>query len=233
MSLSKPDGRTKLKLFTSSIMTRENSERTLNNLITKTLLFVACPAIIAFGSWRLSDYSYRPCDQGDVVTNLSSATGIMNLPELIHSNDELPILILVYHPHCPCTASTVRNLERISSALSIHPHVVAFAYCPVGTSDSWIDSSITRQLVRMGADVLVDRGGDYCSQLGTVTSGHILVYDDGMSLVFSGGITPGRGHEGTCPASSDLFQRVNGHSGETIQWPVYGCPIIDKENPHS
>ena len=55
----------------------------------------------------------------------------------------------------------------------------------------------------------------------------LRAYDDAGSLIFSGGVTPGRGHEGHSRAANDLVNKINGRFEVASHWPVYGCLIIE------
>lgn len=210
---------------------RQNSLQVdfLFRLINQFTLFLLCPAAIVLGTWILTDYSSRPGMSGDIISELSKIENIAGI-ELSHSLSA-PSLLLFFHPHCPCTSSTVRNLQRLSSRFSVRTQILAIAYCPVGQPDSWTESALT-QTLRGIADcvVIVDRGGIECERFGVMTSGHLLLYQASGQLAFSGGITPGRGHEGNCAATTDLLSKINSRTVQLVQWPVYGCQIISDGN---
>jgi hypothetical protein len=198
--------------------------------LAKHIFLLAFAVTIGTGGWALSDYSYRPGESGNAVANLNSLANELELFRNEHeTNLELPTLILFFHPHCPCTNSTIRNLERLSVQLSKRANIVAFGFCPKLENDSWIESPITSALKRLEANVVVDKDGQHCSKFGAFTSGHVLLYGHNGELLFTGGITAGRGHEGDCAATWDLLQKVDGLSTSISRWPVYGCPILRNE----
>lgn len=135
-------------------------------------------------------------------------------------------VLLFYHPKCPCTLATIRNLNRLSSQFSSHVRIVAFAYQPQGEPNSWIESQTTR-ILRSNelTEVFVDPDGKTSKSFGALTSGHLLVYDRDNLLAFSGGITHLRGHEGDSCASSEFVRCVRGRNTEATRWPVFGCAI--------
>lgn len=199
----------------------------ISGVITKILLYAVFPAVIVVGTWSLANYSTQPGAQGRCATDLHSVD-LTDIPEL--DSQDLAgqtSLFIFYHPHCPCTMSTARMFSRIENSIATNPKVVAVAYCPKDESTTWIDSRITEVFRKLSATVIADRGAVVAQKFGVETSGHVLVYQASGRLVFDGGITPGRGHEGDCPASRNLIQKVSAHSGQLDQWPVYGCPIVD------
>ena len=181
---------------------------------------------IVIGNWLLFEYSNRPSDSGQIKNHLSQ---IDSLPDALTnknaSSEKRSTILVFYHPHCPCTVATIRNLERSWTRLSQDSTILAFAYRPSETGDSWISSTSTGILKRMGANVIVDPDGQNCTKFGVLTSGHLLVYNDEGALQFSGGVTSSGGHEGDCPAISDLVQKISNQSKQAKQWPVYGCQI--------
>lgn len=191
---------------------------------------VILPAAIALGGWLLADYSYRPGATGQAIVRLNDKEKIELFGNAEDYSREQQSLVLFYHPHCPCTQSAIRCLERIYHRMSRQPRLVAFVYCPVDSSASWMDTSLTRYIKTI-ADVkfIPDPGGEACRRYGVTTSGHLLLFDSQDRLAFSGGITPGRGHEGDSLSSVDLLQRCSEDavSRPANSWPVYGCPMVN------
>lgn len=175
--------------------------------------------------WSLVDYSCRPGNKGDLANHLHRISGIQ--PLLSRSNSQSQTLLVFYHPHCPCTKATAVNLKKILGSKSGELETYAFAYCPQHESDSWIASALTSTLKdEIGATIVLDRAGETSAFCGAKTSGHLLAYDDQGALLFSGGITSSRGHEGECRPASDLLKVINRGASETRHWPVYGCSLV-------
>lgn len=165
----------------------------------------------------LIDYASTPGSVGEIQSDLGAVQGVV-----INGRGKL---IISTHPHCPCTMATSRTLERLATSFQGKIDIVAFIYCPEGVSAKWVESSSTRVLRRIpGLTVRLDRGGQASARLGARTSGHVFYYDENGQLTFSGGITPGRGHEGNCGAAEDLLKRIDGLAG-CGHWPVFGCQL--------
>ena len=197
---------------------------------TKLASLIACTCAIVAGTWCLTDYANRPGRQGEIAETFSLEWAASEWSLDQDFDDKKCTLVLFYHPHCPCTKATARCLQRLFTRFDDRPNFVAVAYCPDIEDDVWIESTLTSSLRELGpSHIVIDRDGRCCRRFGVFTSGHAIIYDVGGSLVFSGGITPGRGHEGHSSAASDLVAKVNGRSGEVNHWPVYGCTIVDSE----
>ncbi|QEG20794.1 hypothetical protein [Mariniblastus fucicola] len=196
--------------------------------IFKNLLLTGLLTVSLAGFAVLVDYSSRP---GPV------APTPRQFPAQAFPDREkgTPTIVVAYHPKCPCTFATVRCLERLRTEFRCKPNLIAYAYRPESAPDSWIESSSTAILRKFEGTVIdPDAEASVSRQFGARVSGHVFVYDGNDKLVFSGGITPGRGHEGYCEASLQFVRSVNGATTESTQWPIFGCEInrVAEESDH-
>ena len=76
-----------------------------------------------------------------------------------------------------------------------------------------------------GLRVVLDPGGAEARRFGVATSGHLLLFDTRGGLIFSGGITPGRGQHGDSASRAALLGRILGAGGCGPENPVFGCPL--------
>ena len=75
-----------------------------------------------------------------------------------------------------------------------------------------------------GAATVGDPRAAEAGRFGVATSGHALLFDRDGRLLFSGGITPSRGHEGDNFGASAILARLDGRPAPA-ESPVFGCPI--------
>lgn len=141
-----------------------------------------------------------------------------------------PTLLLFAHPRCACTRATMRELDRLLARAKDKPDVTV-VLAPGGEPPGSV----------AGARVFRDDGTE-AARFGAKTSGQVLVYGRDGRLLFNGGITPSRGHEGDS-RGADLALRAltpaNGGTGTgtgTVTAPassssadVFGCAIATKE----
>jgi hypothetical protein len=138
-------------------------------------------------------------------------------------------LVVFIHPKCPCTRATLEELTRLMSGRekSINAHVVVWQ--PDGVDPEWTNTDLCKTAKEVpGAEVIVDTSGLETLMFGAKTSGQAYLYDTTNKLLFSGGITPSRGHcgdnDGTDSIRALLTNAQPGNEEKSVT-PVYGCSI--------
>jgi hypothetical protein len=77
-----------------------------------------------------------------------------------------------------------------------------------------------------GVQVLVDKEGALARAFGADTSGASLLYDRTGRLLFEGGITGARGHEGENANEDVLLACLQGTLAGPIRTQTFGCSIF-------
>ena len=138
-------------------------------------------------------------------------------------------LIMALHPKCPCSRASVAELTKIYSHTTKPLKIVVLAYKPAAEPDSWIESSSLESVRKLHPEIVIDPDGAEAKRLGMTTSGQVIVYDAGRNLVFDGGITGSRAHEGDNLGEQLALAQINGRATERISSaPVFGCSIFDR-----
>jgi len=70
-----------------------------------------------------------------------------------------------------------------------------------------------------------DQGGIECEKFRAQTSGLTLLYSVTGELLFQGGITPSRGHEGDNDGTAALEAILLKQQTQVRQTSVFGCPL--------
>ena len=136
-------------------------------------------------------------------------------------------LVMFAHPHCPCTQASINELEILMARTQgrITAHVLFLR--PAGLPASWTQTSFWRQAAAIpSVTVEVDNDGVEARRFGSGTSGDTIVYGADGCLMFHGGITISRGHEGDNPGLSAIIAHSQDRPGERIQTPVFGCSLF-------
>jgi hypothetical protein len=138
-----------------------------------------------------------------------------------------PTLVLFAHARCACTRATIRELERLLARAKDEPDAWIVLSGPPEDGPVSI-GAMARAVV--GAKVVEDDGAE-AARFGVKASGQVLVYARDGRLLFNGGITPSRGHEGDSHGA-DLALRaltLTADPSTSSSADVFGCGIANKE----
>lgn len=145
----------------------------------------------------------------------------------LHRQTGSQTLVLFAHPHCPCTRATIRELERLAAQVGVTPDIRVVFVQPSGTTADWAHTDLWQAAAAIpGVTVALDHNGLESRRFGARTSGESFLYDKIGQLLFQGGITPARGHEGESAGKSAIACWVSGHPADAHS-PVFGCPLLD------
>ena len=139
-----------------------------------------------------------------------------------------PVLLLTLHPHCPCSRATLAELARLLAKVPAPPQVEILLYEP-GTRADWGHSTLAGMARAIpGVVVRPDRNGVEAGRFGLTVSGQAALYSPDGRLVFSGGLTGSRGHEGANAGRSAVESLLSGREPATRRTRVFGCSILDR-----
>jgi hypothetical protein len=137
-------------------------------------------------------------------------------------------LVMLAHPHCPCTRASMDELAQIMA--SAQGRVVAYVLFlkPKQAGGDWEKTDLWQSAAAIpGVTVLSDLDGGEARRFGVKTSGHTLLFDSDGRLRFSGGITESRGHSGDNAGRSAIVSLLNNHRADRAQTSVFGCSLED------
>lgn len=135
-------------------------------------------------------------------------------------------LLVFIHPQCPCSVASLNELARIQAACGVRLNTQVIFYSPTGMH--WEDTSKVHQALAIpNIHITNDIDGKLAQQFGALTSGHALLYSADGRRIFSGGITPARGHEGENLGRKSIIQYVLDGKTNAERTNIFGCPIID------
>jgi hypothetical protein len=165
------------------------------------------------------------------ATGTSPTSISERLASTLQWTKERPLLVLCAHPQCPCLPSTLGELKRVLvKAPPVDLRVVLLI--PSEKPPEWNPEEVTALRTALpNATFVEDPDGTLAGQLGALTSGHVLLFDTGGQLQFSGGITAGRAHVGDNDAGRTLTRVLGGNCGRLATTPVFGCPLNADEGP--
>ncbi len=140
-------------------------------------------------------------------------------------------LVMLAHPHCPCTRAAIGELASIMAHCQGRLTAYVLFLKPPGLSDNWERTDLWQSAASIpGVNPVVDDGGIEASRFHATTSGQTLLYDANGNLLFSGGITSARGHAGDNAGESAIESLVDTGSANTDRSHVFGCPLFNPDS---
>jgi hypothetical protein len=144
-------------------------------------------------------------------------------------------LIMSVHPQCPCSRASLRELEELLARSNGNVTARVNFVVPKGATAAWAKSGgLWKEAASIpGVDSGIDINGKLAARLGATTSGDVVIYDPAGELMFHGGITDGRGHEGDNIGFDAALATLRGAVSAPATAPVYGCVLTDSAAPGS
>ena len=169
-------------------------------------------------------YKARPGAGGEVATTWPSGVDL-------RLNAALPTLVLIAHPHCACTKASVAELARLMTHIEGRVRAYALFIRPDGVDPDWEAATLFADTARIpGVSAVWDRLGAAAQRFGAMTSGHVLLYAKDGKLLFSGGITASRGHEGETLAAESIIAAVSGGAPKITFAHIFGCALFSTQD---
>jgi hypothetical protein len=161
----------------------------------------------------------------------------IGVPEHWPTDSTLPLdperatLVLFAHRHCPCTRTTLRELEQILTDVPGSARVFIVLLAPAEAAEDRVGNSIEEQALSLpGVEVRIDPDGTEARRFHVRTSGHVVLYGSDGRLLFSGGITASRGHAGDNEGRRSVLAWLRKEQTGERSAPVYGCSLFRDED---
>lgn len=180
-------------------------------------------AVVLVGGVILQNYANTPGQTGMEVVAWPQGS------ELSLDSDSATLVMFV-HPRCPCSRASLNELSRLTSTCGDRLTTLIAIHQPASQTQAWVETTLQTMASEVpGAKVVMDVDGRESERFGAVTSGHVVLYGPQGNLMFSGGITASRGHEGNNAGRNAIERLVSGSSVDHDSTPVFGCPLIGPE----
>ncbi len=193
----------------------------------RLILITACAAwilVTATGLSALWRYENAPGPASIPPTDWPSESRIKRA-------SDRATLIMLSHPHCPCTRASIEELNKLMA--QAQGRVVAYVLFlkPTDTSTDWEKTDLWQTAARIpGVKVVADDNGIEASHFNAVTSGQTALYDVDGHLLFSGGITSARGHSGDNAGRSAIVSLLTAGDADRTATAVFGCPLYSNRS---
>ena len=136
-------------------------------------------------------------------------------------------LVLLAHPHCPCTRASIGELAQLMTQAEGRVTAYVLFVKPPGFPAEWEETDLWASAAAIpGVSVVRDDEGIEARRFHAATSGQTTLYDREGALLFSGGITSARGHAGDNAGRTAVVSLLTMDEAEQKQTPVFGCPLF-------
>lgn len=188
------------------------------NRLSKVILLVSATLLLS-GFYFFERYGFTPGEQVAAPDRYPASMSYLIDPET-------PTLLVFAHPKCSCTQATLRELSRlrtrVQSKMAVH---VLISYDP---NDKFESQRIEKQAREIaGIQVSVDLNRKIAKSFNALTSGQTILYAPEGNILFQGGITASRGHEGANHGVEEIERIVSGPFIKTkySRTPTFGCHL--------
>jgi hypothetical protein len=140
-------------------------------------------------------------------------------------------LIMLAHPHCPCTRASIGELARLMTQAEGRVTAYVLFIKPAEFSGGWEKTDLWASAAAIpGVSVVADDEGVEARRFHALTSGQTVLYDTEGKLLFSGGITSARGHAGDNAGRTAIVSLLATHEANQGETPVFGCPLFARDD---
>ena len=179
--------------------------------------------IISFGWGMLSRYENTP-------GRVKISPGNWPLISQISRSADLPMLVMFIHPHCPCSRASIKELSLIMTHVQNKVKTKVIFIRPEKFTEDWVKSDLWRSASQIpGVEVMIDNHGKESKIFHADVSGQTMLYDSQGHLIFSGGITSSRGHEGDNDGKDAIINFLTKGIILQKQTPAFGCLLADHQ----
>jgi hypothetical protein len=192
---------------------------TSRRIVLTVLLGFSAVSTLA-GMWVLTRFDQTAGPVGAAPEGWPASSAIKRL------NDRPEILVFA-HPFCSCTDATLDELAQLSMRRkpgAATPAIKVLFYRP--RKSDWVANDLWKKAQSLeGASVAWDDEGLEARRFGARTSGTTLIYSPEGKLLFRGGVTGSRGHQGDNFGLDSLTESLASNRPTHLASRVFGCAL--------
>jgi hypothetical protein len=190
------------------------------------LLLIAWSGIAALGMRAMVAYETTSAP-------ILEATEVWPESADVDLDPKRPTLVMFVHPRCPCSRASLAELAKLASQCKDRVRLCTVFVQPAGSPECWTETPLWSAAGQIPVTRLTDREGKISQQFRATTSGETFLYAPDGRLLFHGGMTHSRGHEGENVGRATVVALINRGVAERKQSRVYGCCLQDHCLPAS
>lgn len=177
------------------------------------------------------DYSKQPGPEGKItVTWPQNST--------LYRNPENSTLVMTVHAGCSCSRASIEELAKImkKAGSSLTAHVLMLPTGNGNEQENEVKKTYVwkRGLETRGVSMHIDKEAKETKNFGALVSGTVMLFSKSGNLVFHGGITPQRGHQGDNFGEDFIvkFLEKKFLADQAHKSPVFGCHLFNPKHGH-
>jgi hypothetical protein len=142
-----------------------------------------------------------------------------------------PTLVMFVHPFCPCSLASVGELERlmpfIKDKVNVNVVFISLKNMKGASLNEWKQTNLYKIVDNIpGVNILRDDNETEAKLFGAETSGHTAFFDHKGKLIFTGGLTPARGHMGDSIGRTAIIGWIQNNKNDfLVESSVFGCAL--------
>lgn len=185
-------------------------------------ILIVSAGLFGWGFYTFEKFNFTPGSQSQ---------GPSRFPALVEAallNTKVPTLFVFIHPKCACTTATLAELAKLKTQTG--DKLAAEVFIAVDESESETEIAAAEARVRAHGPLLIERDyqGAIAKKFGAETSGQTYLYSPAGELLFQGGITESRGHEGDNLGTREILRLVEQKNQQEKLFgfiPTFGCKL--------
>lgn len=185
--------------------------------ISLKIFLVVWAIFIALGTIWITDYASRPNRSANAPAELQ-----------IQIDEKLPKLFVFLSPQCPCSRATLTELARLIEKNPRLFETQIYFYQPSDAPIDWSENKLWQKAAEISGAKVKKINEAELKKFDARTSGQTLFYHADGRLLFSGGITQSRGHEGENIGIYSIESYLRNGRFTVSQTPVFGCILISE-----
>jgi hypothetical protein len=185
-------------------------------------ILIICAGLFGWGFYTFEKYNFTPGPQIEGPNRFPASA------EAALLNSKVPTLFVFIHPKCTCTSATLAELAKLKAQAG--DKLAAEVFIAIEETESESEILAAEERVRANGQTLIERDyqGAIAKKFGAKTSGQTYLYSPAGELLFQGGITDSRGHEGDNAGSSEILRLVAKNKQQEKLFglvPTFGCKL--------
>jgi hypothetical protein len=198
-------------------------------MLARSRNYLWCAAIVGWCVAATAVWCWATSYEFTTYANSTPAAKHWPVDSTLELASDRPSLLLFLHPRCPCSRATVHELTRVIDHLpdADRPRLTVVTTLPPDATSDWRETDTVRNVLKLPhSSVVWDTDGLIANKFGAMTSGTVQLYQPDGQLLYAGGITPSRGHQGD-NAGSDALAKLLTHEPTIASnpLPAFGCRL--------